>query len=128
MSTPRVQLKIYLDFALLLFTGEKTPVTCAEQNAEALEVIAQKSLLGVCVGKLGLSSALSKQSSTEENPRANTGPCTQREASQSRSEFYQVLLKIFQRVGSSTQAEPLHRGWRGGEELSMKRQSVASTV
>lgn len=82
----------------------------------------------MCVCKVGLSSALSKQSSTEENLWANIGPCTQWEASQSRSEFYQVLLKSFQRVGSSTQAEPLHRGRRGGEELCMERQSMASTV
>lgn len=67
---------------------------CAEQDTEAIEVVAQKCMGGLGVCKMGLSSALSKQSSTEENPRANTGPCTQWEVSQSRSEFYQGLLRV----------------------------------
>lgn len=75
MSTPSIWLKIYFDFPLLLLTGEKTPVMCAEQDAEASEVAAQKCVWGVCVQN-GAFSALSK-SSTEENPQENTGPCTQ---------------------------------------------------
>lgn len=40
MSAPSAWLKIYIDFPVLLFTGEKTAVMCAEQDAEALEVAA----------------------------------------------------------------------------------------
>lgn len=61
-------------------------------------------------------------------PRANAGLCTQQGASESSSEFYQVHLAELSGVGGSTQAEPLRRGWRGGEELCTERKSVASTV
>lgn len=54
---------------------------CAEQDTEASEVVAQKCMWGVCVCKMRLSSALSKQSSTGEHPWANTGPCIQWEVS-----------------------------------------------
>lgn len=94
-------------------------------------MVARKNARGMCVGTKGgfplpcpRRAALHKQG----RPRANAGLCTQQGASESSSEFYQVHLAELSGVGGSTQAEPLYRRWRGGEELCTERKSVASTI
>lgn len=70
VGTPSIWLKISLDPLLLLFSGEKTPLKCAEWDTGALEVVACKNARGMCVCKMGLPSALPRRGSTAQRGEA----------------------------------------------------------